>query len=182
MNALSREDVLRELELLPVWQLRKPLPEVATAAPDTIGMEQTVAENKPTTMAAQMLRHVACDDGRWLFVLENHALSADETTLFNNMLRAMRIQSQPAVQADNTMDLVKANNTQWVIAMGEAVAQTLLQSTAPLTSLRGQLHLFQTAQLVATFNLQHLLQQPQDKARTWEDICLAMHAQQFSKI
>lgn len=194
MNALSREDILRELELLPVWQLRKPLPEVvqpiatvtavekATATAESIVIEKTSAENKPTKIATQLFRHVASDDGRWLFVLENHALSADETTLFNNMLRAMRIQSQPSVQADNTLDLVKANNTQWVIAMGEAVAQTLLQSTAPLTSLRGQLHLFQTAQLVATFNLQHLLQQPQDKARTWEDICLAMHAQQFSKI
>ena len=154
MNALSREDILRELELLPVWQLRKPLPEVvqpiatvtavekATATAESIVIEKTSAENKPTKIATQLLRHVASNDGRWLFVLENHALSADETTLFNNMLRAMRIQSQPAVQADNTMDLVKANNTQWVIAMGEAVAQTLLQSTAPLTSLRGQLHLF----------------------------------------
>lgn len=194
MNALSREDVLRELELLPVWQLRRPLPEVVqpiatvtavdkvTATAESIVIEKTSAENRPATMATQMFRHVASNDGRWLFVLENHALSADETTLFNNMLRAMRIQSQPAVQADNTMDLVKANNTQWVIAMGEAVAQTLLQSTATLTNLRGQLHPFQTAQLVATFNLQHLLQQPQDKALTWDDICLAMHAQQFSKI
>jgi hypothetical protein len=194
MSALTREDVLRELELLPVWQLRQPLPdvmqaiaamaivEVATATPEAIHIEKIAAENNPAEIATQMLSHIASDDGQWLFVLENHALSADEAKLLQNMQRAMRIQCQPSVQADNTLDLVIANNTQLIVALGEAAAQTLLQSTEKLTHLRGQLHPFQTAQLVVTFGLQHLLQHPQDKARTWEDICLAMQALQINKI
>lgn len=194
MSVLTREDVLRELELLPVWQLRQPLPEVvqdiaaitivevATAKPEGINIEKIAAENRPAEIATQMLSHIASDDGQWLFVLENHALSADEAKLLQNMQRAMRIQCQPSVQADNTLDLVNANNTQLIVALGEAVAQKLLQSTEKLTHLRGQLHPFQTAQLVVTFGLQHLLQHPQDKARTWEDICLAMQALQINKI
>ena len=194
MSALTREDVLRELELLPVWQLRKPLPdvmqaiaamaivEVATATPEVIHIEKIAAENNPAEIATQMLSHIASDDGQWLFVLENHALSADEAKLLQNMQRAMRIQCQPSVQADHTLDLVNANNTQLIVALGEAAAHTLLQSTEKLTHLRGQLHPFQTAQLVVTFGLQHLLQHPQDKARTWEDICLAMQALQINKI
>lgn len=45
MTLMSREDMLRELELLPVWQLRQPLPvpfKVETPATDKI--EQVVAE------------------------------------------------------------------------------------------------------------------------------------------
>lgn len=177
MSALSREDVLRELELLPVWQLRQPLPEVAKPKSNHIGIKEIAAENKPATIATQMLRHVVSDDGRWLFVFENHMPSADEAALFNNLLRAMQVQSQSPVQTENTLDLVKANNIRWVVAMGETVAQALLQSTEKLTSLRGQLHPFQTAHLITTFNLQHLLLHPQDKAHTWADICLAMQAQ-----
>ena len=194
VSTLTREDVLRELELLPVWQLRQPLPEVvqdiaaitivevATATPEAINIEKIAAENRPAEIATQMLSHIASDDGQWLFVLENHALSTDEAKLLQNMQRAMRIQCQPSVQADHTLDLVNANNTQLIVALGEAAAQTLLQSTEKLTHLRGQLHPFQTAQLVVTFGLQHLLQHPQDKARTWEDICLAMQALQINKI
>ena len=194
VSTLTREDVLRELELLPVWQLRQPLPEVvqdiaaitivevATATPEAINIEKIAAENRPAEIATQMLSHIASDDGQWLFVLENHALSTDEAKLLQNMQRAMRIQCQPSVQAGNTLDLVNANKTQLIIAMGEVVAQTLLQSTDKLTRLRGQLHPFQTAQLTATFDLQHLLQHPQDKAHTWEDICLAMLAPQINKI
>ena len=60
-----------------------------------------------------------------------------------------------------------------ILAMGRFAAQALLASDAPLGRLRGQVHRWRGVPLVATYHPAYLLRTPSDKARAWDDLCLA---------
>ncbi len=64
-----------------------------------------------------------------------------------------------------------------ILAMGRFAAQTLLQgevASVPLGKLRGQLYRYQGIPVVVTYHPGYLLRTPQDKARAWADLCLAL--------
>ena len=189
--AMTQEDVLRELELLPMWHLRAgfaPLaPEVViddatpvvpaahVAAP--VLPEQTVPESAVLEpVAALAWTQVASTDGVWLFVSLTASLSADEWQLLQNMAKAMRISLRSPQAMTNPGHALSASSAKMLIAFGEAAVQQLLASQASLPTLRGQLHACHGRTLVATHALDHLLQQPLDKAQTWHDLRLAMQA------
>jgi DNA polymerase len=60
-----------------------------------------------------------------------------------------------------------------ILALGRVAAQTLLDSGEAVGHLRGQVHRFQNVPLVVTYHPAYLLRNPTDKARAWEDLCLA---------
>lgn len=206
---MTREDMLRELELLPVWQLRAPLPSqaetvpIAEAAP--IKVEQNTAELVATqaqeaavvlqdealaivelpaeasVVMPQLFTHIANDNGDWLFVLPNIALQADEERLLQNIFMAMRIKAKPAATSSNIADVINTTQPKLLIAMGEATVQAMLQSTETLSSFRGTVQQFEGVALVTTYGLGHLLQSLPDKAEAWKDLCLAMQTLQTLK-
>ena len=199
--AMTQEDVLRELELLPMWHLRagltplapeahaaSPVPVVPAAhvaapvlteqvLPEPVVLEPVIPEPViPEPVAALAWTQVASTDGVWLFVSLTASLSADEWQLLQNMAKAMRISlSSPQPMMDPGHAL-SASSAKMLIAFGAAAAQQLLASQASLPTLRGQLHACHGRTLVATHALDHLLQQPLDKAQTWHDLRLAMQA------
>ena len=61
-----------------------------------------------------------------------------------------------------------------MVVMGRLAAQAVLQSSEPLGKLRGQVHLLHGVKTVVTYDAAVLLRSPQDKAKAWEDLCLAM--------
>lgn len=60
-----------------------------------------------------------------------------------------------------------------IVAMGRVAVQTLLRSGEPIGRLRGRVHRYGNVPLVVTYHPAYLLRNLQDKARTWEDLCLA---------
>ncbi|MBI5269625.1 MAG: uracil-DNA glycosylase [Burkholderiales bacterium] len=60
-----------------------------------------------------------------------------------------------------------------LLAMGRFAVQALLRSDEPIGRLRGRVHRYQGVPLVVTYHPAYLLRQPQDKAKAWEDLCLA---------
>jgi DNA polymerase len=60
-----------------------------------------------------------------------------------------------------------------IVALGKVASDTLLGREATIASLRGQVHAYQGIPLIATYHPAYLLRTPQDKARAWEDLCLA---------
>jgi DNA polymerase len=60
-----------------------------------------------------------------------------------------------------------------ILAMGRFAVQQLLRSTLPIGKLRGQVHSYQGIPLVVTYHPAYLLRNPVDKARAWDDLCLA---------
>ena len=63
-----------------------------------------------------------------------------------------------------------------ILAMGRFAVQSLLRSSEPIGKLRGRVHRYQGLPLVVTYHPAYLLRNPSDKARAWDDLCLALQA------
>jgi uracil-DNA glycosylase family 4 len=59
---------------------------------------------------------------------------------------------------------------QIIVALGKFAVQTLLQTTTPITRLRGNWHTYHGIKLMPTFHPAYLLRNPGDKKLVWEDI------------
>jgi uracil-DNA glycosylase len=60
-----------------------------------------------------------------------------------------------------------------IVAMGRFAVQALLDTAEPIGRLRGRVHHRQGVPVVVTYHPAYLLRNPLDKARSWEDLCLA---------
>jgi uracil-DNA glycosylase family 4 len=60
-----------------------------------------------------------------------------------------------------------------ILALGRFAAQSLLDTDEAIARLRGRVHQFQNVPLVVTYHPAYLLRNLTDKARAWEDLCLA---------
>ncbi len=60
-----------------------------------------------------------------------------------------------------------------ILAMGKFAVQALLRSDEPIGKLRGRVHRYQGVPLVVTYHPAYLLRSLQEKAKAWEDLCLA---------
>jgi uracil-DNA glycosylase family 4 len=60
-----------------------------------------------------------------------------------------------------------------ILAMGRFAVQMLLRSNEPVGKLRGKVHTYQGVPLVVTYHPAYLLRNLADKARAWDDLCLA---------
>lgn len=60
-----------------------------------------------------------------------------------------------------------------VIALGRTAALSLLRTDASIAGLRGRVHLFHGTPLLVTYHPAYLLRNLPDKAKAWEDLCMA---------
>lgn len=60
-----------------------------------------------------------------------------------------------------------------ILAMGRFAVQALLRSSEPVGRLRGRVHHYQGVPLIVTYHPAYLLRNLPDKARAWDDLCLA---------
>jgi uracil-DNA glycosylase len=60
-----------------------------------------------------------------------------------------------------------------IVAMGRFAAQTLLDTDASISSLRGRLHQYAGVPLIVTYHPAYLLRTLEDKAKAWEDLVFA---------
>ena len=135
---------------------------------------------------------------RWLVLaqtspagLQAPAFEGDAGRLLDNMLRAARLHQDagavlfaPLVRqaVSGAMDefsaalaaLVEQARPDVMLVMGRLAAQALLASSEPFGKLRGQPHALHGRAAVVTHDAPYLLRCPQDKAKAWDDLCLAM--------
>lgn len=195
---MNREDVLRELELLPVWQLRAPLQ--YTLEQHYVDKSLALAiEKVPAIVEAviEVARYevTVSDDKKWAFVLaSSHApiglqastvMHDSSSILFNNILHSLNIDKTHKIQVinfeNNSFENTGLENTSLenigakvIIIMGEATAQQLLNSTESIEQLRGKAHTHLNIPVIVTYHPQELLQHLPNKAKTWDDLCMAM--------
>lgn len=178
-----------------------PAPRAPSTAPSTtaatsawrIGTVQTLYTPQSVTSAA-----------RWLVLMESPAsalqepfkpFDGDAGKLLDNMLRAAHLHKAgsamlaPLVRANNAggsggdltaelADVLASAQADVVLVMGRLAAQAVLQSAEPLATLRGQVHRLHGAKTVintiVTLDPAYLLRNPLDKAKAWDDLCLAI--------
>lgn len=61
-----------------------------------------------------------------------------------------------------------------LLAMGRFAAQSLLATDEPIGRLRGRVHRWRDTPVVVTYHPAYLLRTLADKARAWDDLCLAL--------
>jgi DNA polymerase len=170
-----------------------PVPTPPTAAP--AGGEQ--ASWRLGAARALYPQAAPAPGARWLVLAETSVaaldadpLQGDAGRLLGNMLRAARMNDSGTVllaplvrqaAADPTADfsaalavLVAQHQPDLVLVMGRLAAQAVLRSTVPFGKLRGQVHSLNGATTLVTYDAPYLLRRPADKARAWEDLCLAI--------
>ena len=184
---MTREDVLRELELLPIWTLRAPLVNQAAAESiqvnpveaatleivEEVAIEQVVIEISPAIASPAVF--IISDDKKWAFVLPAE-LTGQAADLFNNILRALHINKTQTSQTQQLMKDIAGLNVGVIVAIGEEMAQQLFASAQTLENLRGKIHTVNGLPILATYHPNELLQHALNKAKTWDDLCLAMDA------
>ncbi len=69
------------------------------------------------------------------------------------------------------IDLVKPRV---IVALGKTAASALLGTDATIASLRGTVHDYLGVPLIVTFHPAYLLRSPMEKAKAWQDLCLAV--------
>ena len=123
--------------------------------------------------------------------LNDPAFDGDAGRLLANMLRAARLHQgagavifAPLVRqaVSGPMDgfsaalsaLINQSRPDIVLVMGRLAGQALLASSEPFGKLRGRPHVLEGRTAVVTYDTPYLLRCPLDKARAWDDLCLAM--------
>ena len=84
----------------------------------------------------------------------------------------------PAALPDALASLIARTQPDVILVMGRLAAQAVLQSSEPLGKLRGQVHQLHGTKTVVTYDAAVLLRSPLDKAKAWEDLCLAIEVAQ----
>ena len=67
-----------------------------------------------------------------------------------------------------------------ILAMGRFAVQSLLRSNEPIGRLRGRVHRYQGVPLIVTYHPAYLLRNLEDKAKAWDDLCLALETARAS--
>jgi len=60
-----------------------------------------------------------------------------------------------------------------IVAMGRFAAQSILNTEASISSLRGKLHDYNGVPVIVTYHPAYLLRNLPDKSKAWEDLCFA---------
>jgi DNA polymerase len=61
-----------------------------------------------------------------------------------------------------------------ILAMGRFAVQSLLQTSVPIGRLRGRVHQYEGVPVVVTYHPAYLLRALPEKAKAWQDLCLAL--------
>ncbi len=69
---------------------------------------------------------------------------------------------------------LSAIGPKYVCALGKFAAQTLLETTEPISRLRGRLHIHNGLRVIPTYHPAYLLRNPDKKRDVWEDMKLLM--------
>jgi uracil-DNA glycosylase len=84
----------------------------------------------------------------------------------------------PTALPEELAALIAQTRPDVILVMGRLAAQAVLQSSEPLGKLRGHVHHLHGIKTVVTYDAAVLLRSPLDKAKAWEDLCLAMDTAQ----
>jgi DNA polymerase len=231
-NKITREDVLRELELLPVWKLREQpasvdnpekttsleaspvlAPRASVETMDWLALQACVKNCQVCGLAktrTQTVFGVGDANADWLIVGEAPGAEEDECgepfvgragKLLDNMLAAIELKRGENVYIANVLKCRPPENRdphgeevmqcdpylkrqvelikpKLIVALGKFAAQSLLNSDATVSSMRGKLHDYCGVPVIVTYHPAYLLRNLADKSKAWEDLCLAQATMQ----
>jgi uracil-DNA glycosylase len=172
---MSREDVLRELELLPVWAVRNPpkLQQVLLEPAPIAEPVMIATVDDDAVIEVPVVEKITVEKivKPWAFVC-NISTAADECAiLMSNIIQATQLALAdyvllPDMQALNTYQVTD------VLLFGLDAAQSFLQ--LDVEDLRGKAHNVEGVRVWVSYHPEQMLQNPLLKREVWRDIQKAM--------
>ena len=200
--SLNREDMLRELELLPVWRARVPAPlslqaatvveTVATPLVAEVAVEvvaQPVVEaavpevvelEVPVSIALsevnEPLPEVAVEllvQTPWLLYCPQ-AEDAQSQQLLHNILRALQLPLEVVTLYQQQLVSAQVSSRFCVLFGLDAANRFLATDHLEITAVRGKILTDGDTQVVVTHHPQAMLENPLLKREVWQDLCLLL--------
>ncbi len=184
--------MLREMGVHVV--VRPAVPAPSDEASDEVAPSEA-PRSVPVPVEATRLAAVLRRAG-WLVVVEiddDETGDGDERRLLGNMLRAIGVSedgesgeggdpARRAVRLDPRQagaaavaDAIERTGARAVLALGKSAAKVLLGSDEPVGRLRGTVHRAANGvEVIVSWPPSYLLRQPDEKAKAWADLCLAV--------
>jgi uracil-DNA glycosylase len=184
---MTREDILRELELLPVWKLRKiPVAQTTEASkPDvdvkivpqvnTVDSAESLVTEPIVPIIGTQIPAVQRITKQWAFICDISSTQEDGCAmLMRNIIKATHLESIDYVLLNESQAL-KNYLVGDILFFGLDMANQYLNTNEiDLSSLRGKYHLVENVRCWVTYHPQQMLQDPLLKREVWRDICAAM--------
>jgi DNA polymerase len=202
--SLGREDVLRELELLPVWRLRTPLADSALPAIELPSAPETSTEKLIEKTATVSLESVIAEPVTELRVESEPApileipentqpevtpapliqspwlllsLQTDDAAaqqLLENIVRALKLTPEELHVSHQPLKAPQVQS-QFAILFGLDAANTFLGTNhTDIASIRGQMLTHAEMRYVITHHPDAMLSNPLLKKEVWHDLCLLL--------
>lgn len=194
---MTREDILHELELLPVWRLRVPPVALAVveSAPDidvkaepqvdsVISPEPVIADavvpipvvQQPEVEKSKVEKpKVERIVKQWAFVCGASSTQVDECALLmSNIIKATHLELADYVLLNEIQALANYQVGDILLFGLDMANKYLNASEIDLGSLRGQYHMVEDVRCWVTYHPEQMLQDPLLKREVWRDICAAM--------
>ena len=111
----------------------------------------------------------------WTFIAPQ--MAGDARVLFDRILAALMLTPGDIELLTPQQAKDQPVGGQVVVAMGQRMGQELLGESDPFEELRGAVHALEVAgqevPVILTYDPEHLLKKPADKAKVWQDLLLA---------
>jgi DNA polymerase len=149
-----------------------------TAGTQTAGPRWLVlAETSPMALPGGVLADFSAFDGEAGKLLDNMLRAARLDRAGSALLAPLVRQGAAAATPQFVAELaalVAQTQPDIVLVMGRFASLSLLPTGEPFGKLRGQVRTLHGARAIVTYDAPYLLRKPEDKAKAWADLCLAM--------
>ena len=202
--SLGREDILRELELLPVWRLRTPvaestLPAITVRTSPEVSTESLIEQSSQvlieTIGADQVIElRVGSEPAPIAEILENKQPEiapapliqspwflmcpkvddAAAQALLQNIVRALKLAPEELHVSHQPLKVAQVQSRFAVLFGLEAANAFLGTNHLDLVSIRGQLFTHDDMRYVITHHPDAMLANPLLKKEVWHDLCLLL--------
>lgn len=206
--SLAREDMLRELELLPVWRLRAPVEANALPAsleltplipaaedglaknldalPDTVMTEPVIttplADDSPVSAPSIAIEPLEAIAEPLIqspwLVLCPQANDAAAQHLLQNIVQALKLPPEALHISQQEVKVTQVQSRFSILFGLEAANAFLGTAHADITSVRGQLFTHANMTYVITHHPHAMLENPLLKKEVWHDLCLLLAEKQ----
>ena len=158
------------------WNLADALVLYADAAPAKGARWLVLTESAASALQSESFNPFEGDAGKLLDnMLRAARLNKIGTAMLAPLARGVASNAGPDTALSTALaNLLASVQPDVVLVMGRLAAQALLQSSEPFGKLRGQVHQLQGIKTIVTHDAAYLLRSPAEKAKVWDDLCLAM--------
>jgi len=139
---------------------------------EDLASNRELTEGSAPTSMQQVGNH---ESSIWTFVVDE--LTDTGNILFDKILASLMLSRAEVEVVSSSKVQVEGVKGQVVVAMGATLGKTLLDLPEPFNELRGAVHSLEQGgnevPVVLTYHPDHLLKNPLDKIKTWQDLILA---------